>query len=186
MKILIYLAISLFAAMTVAGQGTGVQTVQSVDLDRYSGKWYEVARYPNKFQKDCIGNVTATYSRQPNGRIEVLNECLKSGGKLNSAKGEAKIVDTATNAKLKVRFAPKFLSAFGFVWGDYWVLDLGADYEYAVVGDPKREYLWILGRNAEMSDSVYQEILKRIESQGFDPGKLNKTQQGLSSAPVTD
>jgi apolipoprotein D and lipocalin family protein len=186
MKILIYLTILVVAAMNLAAQETNVRTVPSVDLDRYSGKWFEVARYPNKFQKDCIGNVAATYSRQPNGRIAVLNECLKSGGKLKSAKGEAKIVDTATNAKLKVRFAPKFLSAFGFVWGDYWVLDLGPEYEYAVVGDPSREYLWILSRNAEMSDSVYQDILRRVEAQGFDSGKLNKTPQGLSSAPATD
>lgn len=186
MKILIYLTILLFAALTVAAQGTGVRTVPSVDLDRYAGKWFEVARYPNKFQKDCIGNVTANYSRQTNGRIQVLNECLKSAGKLKSAKGEAKIVDTTTNAKLKVRFAPSFLSAFGFVWGDYWVLDLGSEYEYAVVGDPKREYLWILSRNAEISDPVYQEILRGVEAQGFEPGKLNKTQQGLSSAPATD
>jgi len=186
MKILIYLTILLFAAMNLAAQETSVRTVPSVDLERYSGKWFEIARYPNKFQKDCIGNVTATYSRQPNGRIEVLNECIKSGGKLKSAKGEAKIVNKATNAKLKVRFAPKFLSAFGFVWGDYWVLDLGPEYGYAVVGDPSREYLWILSRNAEISDSAYQDILRRVEAQGFDSGKLNKTPQGLSSAPVTD
>lgn len=162
-------------------QNTELRTVPAVDLDRYAGRWYEIARYPNKFQKQCVGNVTATYTRKPNGRIEVLNECVKKNGLVDSAKGEAKIVDESSNAKLKVRFAPKFLSIFGFVWGDYWIIDLGSKYEYAVVGSPDRDYLWILSRDKELSDAVYQNILRRVETQGFEPGKLIKTSQKVET-----
>ena len=148
-----------------------------VDLQRYSGRWYEIARYPNKFQKQCVGNTTATYTVKEKGRIEVLNECLTKDGTVDTAKGEAKIVENANNAKLKVRFAPAFLSAFGFVWGDYWVIDLGPGYEYSVVGDPKREYLWILSRTPELPEPTYQAILRRVQDFGFNPGKLEKTPQ---------
>ena len=180
MKILTGLFLVLLSNIFVGAQASATQpvrTVPSVDLNRYSGKWYEIARYPNKFQKQCVGNVTANYTVKQNGKLEVLNGCLKKDGLLNSARAEAKIADKATNAKLKVRFAPSFLSVFGFVWADYWIVDLGRDYEYAVVADPKREYLWILSRDAEMKESLYQDILRKVEKQGFEPGKLVKTRQ---------
>jgi apolipoprotein D and lipocalin family protein len=154
-----------------------VRTVPSVDLNRYSGKWYEIARYPNRFQEQCVENTTATYTIKEAGKLEVLNQCVKKGGELNAAKGAAKIVDKSSNAKLKVRFAPSFLSVFGFVWGDYWVIDLGRDYEYSVVGDPGRKYLWILSREPSINESAYREIIRRVEEQGFDPSKLIKTPQ---------
>ena len=158
-----------------------VRTVPSVDLNRYSGKWYEIARYPNKFQKQCVGNTIANYTVKQDGKLEVVNECLKKDGLVDSAKADAKVADKASNAKLKVRFAPGFLSVFDFVWADYWIIDLGTGYEYAVVADPKREYLWVLSREAEMSDSVYQEIMRRIEKQGFQPSKLIKTRQNAQT-----
>jgi apolipoprotein D and lipocalin family protein len=161
------------------------QTVAAVDLKRYVGKWYEIARFPNKFQKHCVGNTTATYSAKASGRLEVVNQCLKQDGTDDIAKGEARIVDTRTNAKLKVRFAPKALSFLSFVWGDYWVLELGPDYEYAAVGDPKREYLWILSRKPEMDAAQYQNILRRLESKGFDPARLQKTSQKVESLKGT-
>jgi apolipoprotein D and lipocalin family protein len=154
-----------------------LKTVPSVDLRRYSGKWYEIARYPNRFQKQCVGNTTANYTIKTDGKIEVLNECLTKDGTVDAAKGEAKIADKVNNTKLKVRFAPSFLSAFGFVWGDYWVVDLGRNYEYSVVGDPKREYLWILSRTPQLPEPTYQAILRRVEDLGFNPGKLEKTPQ---------
>ncbi|MEP7213926.1 MAG: lipocalin family protein [Acidobacteriota bacterium] len=177
--ILITISLLIFTSLSKAqnGKPAPLATVPSVDLKRYSGKWYEIARYPNRFQKQCLGNTAATYTTKPNGKIEVLNECLAKDGIVDSAKGEAKVVDKATNAKLKVRFAPSFLSAFGFVWGDYWVIDLGKNYEYSVVGDPKREYLWILSRTSELPEPVYQGILRRVQDLGFNPGKLEKTPQ---------
>jgi len=177
--ILTAFSLLIFASFSLAQDGKpgALTTVPTVDLKRYSGKWYEIARYPNRFQKQCVGNTTATYTIKPDGKLEVLNECLTKDGTVDSAKGEAKVADKATNTKLKVRFAPSFLSSFGFVWGDYWVIDLGQSYEYSVVGDPKREYLWVLSRTPELSEPVYQNILRRVQVLGFNPGKLEKTPQ---------
>lgn len=154
-----------------------VTTVGSVDLSRYAGKWYEIGKYPNRFQKKCVGNTSADYKLKPNGRIEVRNECLLKDGKVDVAIGEAKIADKTTNAKLKVRFAPGALSFLPFVWGDYWIIDLDSDYKYVAVGEPKREYFWILSRTPTLDDATYQAILRRAEAMGFDPAKVEKTPQ---------
>ena len=114
-----------------------VTAVASVDLNRYSGKWYEIARYSNKSQKNCIGNTTTVYTLKQEGKIDVLNECLKKDGTVIDAKGEAKIVDKATNAKLEMRYAPGFWLFYQRVWDDYWIIDLDEKYQYAAVGDPK-------------------------------------------------
>ena len=158
-----------------------VLTVPSVDLNKYSGTWYEIAKYPNKFQKDCVGNTTATYTLKGEGKIEVLNRCLEKDGTVKDAKGSGKVEDERTKAKLKVRFAPGFLSFLSAVWGDYWVIDLAPDYSYSVIGTPDREYFWILSRTPELTDSVYQDILRRAEQQGFVPGKVVKTPQGVET-----
>lgn len=156
-----------------------VRTVPSVDLNKYSGVWYEIAKYPNKFQKDCVGNTTATYTLKGEAKLEVLNRCLKKDGTTNDAKAAGKVDDKKTNAKLKVRFAPGFTSFLPMVWADYWVIDLADDYSYSVVGTPDRKYFWILSRKAEMDDATYQAILRRAEGQGFVPAKVVKTPQGL-------
>lgn len=158
---------------------TQVKAVAAVDLTRYAGKWFEIARYPNKFQKNCVGNVTAEYAMKGGNKIEVLNSCLIENGKIDKAKGEGKISDKISNAKLEVRFAPGFLSFLNGVWGDYWIIDLDPNYQYAAVGDPKREYLWILSREPKMNDATYQNLLRRIEAMNFNPGKLVKTPQGV-------
>lgn len=162
-----------------------VKTVSSVDLKRYSGKWFEIAKLPNKFQKKCAGNVTADYSLMADGKIEVINSCLTKDGKSDNAKGEAKVVDKQTNAKLEVRFAPAVLSFIPQVWGDYWIIDLDKDYRYAVVGDPKQKYLWILSRTPQMDDTTYQSILRNIEKMGYDPNKLVKTPQKVETLKGT-
>ena len=154
-------------------------TVSKVDLKRYTGKWFEIARYPNKFQKKCAGNTSAHYTIKNDGKLEVINECLQNDGTINKAKGEAKIVDKTTNAKLEVRFAPSFLSFIPAVWGDYWIIDLDEKYQYAAIGDPKREYLWILSRTPKLGDATYQNILRRVEKMGYKPGKLVKTPQNV-------
>ncbi|MBK7705548.1 MAG: lipocalin family protein [Acidobacteria bacterium] len=167
----------LISASVGASAQTELKTVPSVDLKRYSGKWFEIARYPNRFQKQCVGNVSATYTQKSNGRIEVLNECLLKNGKINRAKGDAKIVDGSGNSKLKVRFAPAFLSFIPAVWGDYWIIELDPDYKFVVIGEPKREYFWILSRESKMDDATYQGILGRAKTMGFDPAKVVKTEQ---------
>lgn len=153
-------------------QQSGLQVVSHIDINRYAGTWYEIARYPNRFQKGCVGT-TATYTLREDGKIDVLNQCRENtlDGKLLSAKGTAKVVDAKTNAKLKVTFFWPF-------YGHYWVIDLGEHYEYAVVGHPDRKYLWILCRTPEMEETLYSQILGRIKQQGYDLSKLMKTLQG--------
>ncbi len=167
--------------LTAEAQNAALPTVPKVDLKRYAGKWFEIARYPNKFQEKCAGNTTATYTIKNNGKLEVLNECLKKNGVTDKAKGDAKIIDKNTNAKLEVRFAPAFLSFIPAVWGDYWIIDLDDEYKYAAVGDPERKYLWILSRTPELDDTTYQNILRRVEKLGFNPGKLDKTPQNVQA-----
>jgi apolipoprotein D and lipocalin family protein len=173
-------SIVLFVALAAFGQNgppPGIKTVAKVDLQRYTGKWYEIAKYPNRFQKQCVGNTTANYTLKPNGRIEVRNECMLKNGTTEKAVGEAKIVDKKTNAKLKVRFAPSALSFLPFVWGDYWIIDLDENYGYVAVGEPKREYFWILSRRSTMDDATFQNILRRAEAMGFNPAKVEKSPQ---------
>ncbi len=175
---LVSLIAILLVASSVFGQANSdLKTVSSVDLKKYVGKWYEIAKYPNRFQKKCLAETSAVYTQKSNGRIEVLNSCRVKNGKMDAAKGEAKIIDTATNAKLKVRFAPGFLSFIPFVWGDYWIIDLDANYNYAVVGSPSRDYLWILSRTPEIDANTYQDILQKIKLNGFEVNILEKTKQ---------
>ena len=146
-------------------------TVSRVDLNRYLGKWYEIASYPAWFQKECTGS-TAEYTFLPDGRIGVINRCFKRSldGPLKESTGKAEIVDPNTNARLKVCFFWPFK-------GDYWIIDLDDDYQWAVVGVPSRKYLWILSRTPILDDAVYQGILNRLVSQGYDPNRLRLTPQ---------
>ena len=148
-----------------------LKTVDKVDLTRYMGTWYEIARYTQSFEKGLVA-VTATYSVLPDGKVRVLNQGHQKtiNGKLKTAIGKARVVDTSTNAKLKVTFFWPFS-------GDYWVIDLGSNYEYAVVGHPSRKYLWVLSRTPVMNESVYNGILDRIKAQGYDVSKLEKIPQ---------
>lgn len=177
---LLLLAFS-FAAFGQDVRSAGLEPVKNFDLNKYVGKWFEIAAIPNKFQKACVGNVTATYTAKSSGDLEVVNDCVEKSGKIKSAKGEGKLVDKTGAAKLKVRFAPGFLSFLNAVWGDYWVIDLGPEYDYAVIGEPKRRYLWILSRDPEMSDALYQQILRRVEAKGYNPAMLVKTPQNMET-----
>jgi len=161
------------------GNPAPLQVVPSVDLVRYCGTWYEIARLPNRFQKDCAGNVTATYTLLDDGTVKVVNRCRKADGEVAEAEGKARRRSDADPAsKLEVRFAPSWLSIFPFVWGNYWIIDLAPDYSYAVIGEPSREYLWILSRTPALGSDVYAGILERIRNQGYDPAALVMTHQG--------
>ncbi len=153
-----------------------VSVVPSVDLDRYQGTWYEIARLPNGFQKKCVCCVTASYAVTAPGRISVVNECRLADGRISRAEGVAKVADPkGPTSKLKVRFAPRILSFLPFVWGDYWILDLADDYSYALVGDPGRKYLWILARQPTLADETYQALVRKAASQGFAAERLERT-----------
>jgi apolipoprotein D and lipocalin family protein len=153
------------------------RTVDSVDLARYAGLWYEIARYPNRFQRQCAGEVTATYSLSGKGKLKVVNACRKIDGTLERSEATARVVDKRTNAKLKVSF-------FWLIPGDYWILDLGGDYEYAVVGEPTRRYLWILSRTPQIAETKYHEIITRLEARGFDTAKMVRTRQQTGKPAV--
>lgn len=177
MKYFLLIAMLGMTAVGAFAQKNEPQTVDRVDLNRYAGRWYEIARYPNRFEKKCARNVTAEYVLKPKGRIQVINTCEKASGEKNIAEGEAKIDDKVTNSKLKVRFAPSFISWLPMVWGEYWILDLDKDYRYAVVGDSGRDYFWILSREPKMSERLYAELLQKAKAQGFDPGRVVRTEQ---------
>ena len=161
----------MFGCTTTAKDKPPLTVVDRVDLERYLGKWYEIASYPAWFQKGCTGS-TAEYSLLPDGKIQVVNRCRKNGldGPLKESKGKAEVADTATNAKLKVWFFWPFK-------GNYWIIDLNPDYQWAVVGEPSRKYLWILSRMPTMDETVYQEILGRLPQKGYDPARLHRTAQ---------
>jgi apolipoprotein D and lipocalin family protein len=148
-----------------------LRTVEHVDVERYMGTWFEIAKLPQRFEKGLVG-ITATYTLLPDGKVSVLNSGYKEdfNGKLKTIKGKAWVVDTATNAKLKVSFFWPFA-------GNYWIIELGKDYEYAIVGDESRKYLWILSRKPQMEVALYNELLKRAQDRGFDISKLEKVPQ---------
>ncbi len=165
------LGVVLVGAVAIArAERAPLTTVQKVDLKRYTGRWYEIAKYANRFERQCERDVTATYDIRPDGKISVVNACYTKEGKLSRSSGWAKVADTNTSAKLKVTFFWPF-------FGDYWIIDLGANYEYAVIGEPGRKYLWILSRTAKMDDKVYAEITARLAAQGYDASKLERMKQ---------
>lgn len=169
------ITISFFFLLSCTSQkkqaALSLEVVPFVDLTRYTGLWYEISRYPHRFQEGCVGS-RATYTLRSDGRIAVLNECYEGSfsGKLRNAEGTAKVVDTKSNAKLRVSFFWPFS-------GDYWIIELGKEYEYAVVGHPDRTYLWILSRTKKMDEKLYREILERLEAKGYDTAKLIRTPQ---------
>lgn len=174
--------LATLSSFAQSGSTAPVKAVGKVDLNKYAGEWYEIAKYPNKFQDQCVGNTTATYRLKGGGKLDVFNRCLKKDGTIDDAKGAGKInKDDPGNAKLKVRFAPGFISWLPQVWADYWVIDLADDYSYSVVGTPDRKYFWILARKPQMDDATYRSILRRAEQQGFQPAKVVRTPQGLES-----
>lgn len=167
----------LLAGAAMSALSQEVETVAAVDLTRYTGKWYEIARFPNSFQNKCIGNVTAQYHARADGKIDVVNRCKVEGGTFDEEDGLARIVPDSGNARLEVRFAPAWLSWISLVWGDYWIIDLDADYTVATVGTPARDYLWILSRTPTLSAAQYEAAVNHATRQGFDTAKLVKTAQ---------
>ena len=162
---------SLILAATTASSASEVPVVPAVDLKRYAGKWYDIARFPTRFQKACASDVTADYTLKSDGGIEVLNACKEAGGKLKQAKGSAKLANkSGPNSKLKVTFFWPF-------YGDYWIINLDPDYKWAVVGAPGRDYLWILSRTPQISEELYQKLSDDAKQKGFDTAKLVRTKQ---------
>ena len=167
------MAATLSACATLSSMPVGNRNVplpaKTVEIDRYLGRWYELYRYDAPFQKGCEA-VSADYSRNADGSIRVVNICRKGrvDGPVKTATGRAKIVDPATGAKLKVSF-------FGPFYGDYWVLDHDDDYQWSIVGEPSGSYLWILSRQADLSDDRKAMLRQRVKELGYDWSMVRQT-----------
>jgi len=157
-------AASLWACRSTELTSNPLPTVAKVEVDRYLGTWVQQALIPNRFQAMCVRNTTATYARDGAG-LSVLNRCTDADNKPVEAKGVAKIVEDSNNAKLRVSFFRPF-------YGDYWVLALDPDYQWVLVGEPKREFGWVLSRNAQLSDATYNTILDKAVALGYDKARF--------------
>ena len=164
-------------AQTQSPSAPPLRAIESLDVPRYMGRWYEIAKFPNWFQRQCVGATVATYSLRPDGQVQVLNECRRQNGQMEQALGQARQLGPATSARLQVRFAPQWLSLLPFVWGDYWVIDLDERYELVAVSEPKREYLWVLSRTPVVDEVRYAALLTRLAAQGLDVSRLESTPQ---------
>jgi apolipoprotein D and lipocalin family protein len=178
------LAAALLLAALALGCGTTgpeLRTVDAVDLERYQGRWYEIASFPQRFQEGCVAT-RATYTLEPEGEVRVLNECREEtlDGEWRRIEGRAWVEDPAdSSAKLLVQFFWPFRGA-------YWVIELDPDYRTAVVGHPSRDYLWILSRTPQMDPAVYDALLQRIEGHGFDLTRLRRTPQPTTAGAAVD
>jgi apolipoprotein D and lipocalin family protein len=154
-----------------------LHTVASVDLGRYAGTWYEIARLPMWFQRHCVDS-KAVYALRSDGRVGVHNECVTDGGGLDTAEGVATVVDTQTNARLMVVFDNWFARLFGSSReGNYWILDLDPDYRTALVGTPDRRYLWILAREPRIDADNYQRLVQLARKFGYPVERLIRDQR---------
>lgn len=162
-------------ARTVRGKAPP-EAAARVDLTRYTGRWYEVARLPTSNQKKCVGDVSATYSFDADkGRI--MNRCRMRDGTTQSVIGVARVVRASYGAKLKISFAPRWLRALPWVWADYWILRIDPDYQAALVGTPDRDQLWLLSRTPRITDARYSWLLDGAKAQGYDTSRLIVTSQ---------
>lgn len=179
MKLLVTLAIAMLVSFGAAAKDIEppLEPVATLDVPRYMGTWYEIAKFPNSFQKKCVGSTRAEYSLQPDGTVQVVNSCKVASGATEQAVGTARQIGAATSPKLEVRFAPAWLSFLPMVWGDYWVIDIDPDYALVAVSEPRREYLWVLSRTPQVDQRRYQELLGRLAGRGFDATKLEVTKQ---------
>jgi apolipoprotein D and lipocalin family protein len=155
-----------------------LQTIASLEVPRYMGTWFEIAKYPNRFQKQCVRNTSAEYSLQKDGTVKVLNRCQLATGDMEEAQGQARQLGGVKSPKLEVRFAPAWLSWLPMVWGKYWVIDLDPEYQLVAVSEPSREYLWVLARTPQVNQAKYDALLQRLKAKGFDLSKLELSPQG--------
>lgn len=163
------------SSLSLFAQQAPPKTVDYVDLKKYAGLWYEIAKIPNSFQDHCIKGTKAKYNLTSDGEIEVINSCIDENGEVDDADGIARIIDKKTNAKLEV----SFVSFFGWrpFWGDYWIIGLDENYQWAIVGTPNRKYGWILARTPKLSNDVMEKINQILVDQGYDPKKFEMSKQ---------
>lgn len=169
---LLNLGLLCLALSATAQPSAPLTPIATLDVPRYMGTWYEVAKYPAWFQRRCVGSTSAQYSLRQDGRVQVINRCKMANGEWNEALGVARQLGGATSAQLKVRFAPDWLSFVPLVWGDYWVIALDPQYQWSIVSEPSRQYLWILSRTPTLPRATYEQLLQQLGSMGFDLQKI--------------
>lgn len=172
MKIIILFA---FLNISIFAQQQPLKTVDYVDIKKYIGLWYEIAKIPNRFQSQCVKGTTAKYSLKDNGEIEVINLCIDEDSETDKTEGIARIVDKKSNAKLEV----SFFSILGWrpIWGDYWIIGLDENYQWAIVGTPSRKYGWILSRTPKLDQSTLDKIFSILKDQSYNPKDFEISKQ---------
>jgi apolipoprotein D and lipocalin family protein len=164
------------SASALSGAEAPLRVVSSIDLKKYAGKWYEIARLPTGVDANCASDVVFHYAARPDGRMNVIHQCKRADGSVAQARGILRKAGTKKNdAVLQVRFAPAILSFMPNVWRDYWIIGIGPDYTWAVVGGPSRQSLWVLSRTPVMSDSSFEQAIEIAKGNGFDTSGLVKT-----------
>jgi len=179
MKIFFYIA-TVAALAGCASSDPALPTQANVDVNKYTGTWYEQARLPNRFQRDCVSDVRADYRLLPGNTIDVVNQCKQKDGGVKIAQAEGRLAANATApdfSKLQVRFAPKWTSWLPMVWGDYWIMKIHGDYKYSLVGTPNRQFLWVLSREKQADQRVVNELLAYAASHGFAVQDMTRTPQ---------
>lgn len=182
MKISAWIAGAFLLGTTAWGQAPApahgpppLRAITELSVERYMGRWYEIAKLPNWFQRQCVSDTSAQYSLLPQGGVQVLNQCRRPNGEMDQALGLAQQQGGPSSPKLKVRFAPAWLSFVPWVWGDYWVVDLDPAYELVAVSEPRREYLWVLSRTPTVEPTRYAALLARLSAMGLPVDKLETT-----------
>ncbi|OFZ53498.1 MAG: hypothetical protein A2428_11180 [Bdellovibrionales bacterium RIFOXYC1_FULL_54_43] len=170
-RVLIAMLVGGFCMSAFADEKPPLETVPKVDIARYVGLWYEIARLPNWFQEGCLES-RAEYTALEKGKIKVVNSCRKKDGKEASVEGIAWIEDPVSNARLTVSFVPSWLRWTGIGKGDYWIIDLSPEYQWVVVSEPERRHLWILARKPALESAVFDAITKKLRERGFDLATL--------------
>ena len=170
-------ALFLVAILALPARATEVTSVETLDITRYAGQWHEIARLPMFFQRKCASETTAQYTLRDDDLVGVKNRCRNKDGDIDEVEGVARR-DPDHPGRLEVRFAPDWLSWLPLTWADYWVIALDPDYQWAVVGEPGREYLWILSRTPDMSKAQFEELKAQATAMGYELDTL------IVSAPL--
>lgn len=167
----------MLLALPAQSQTRVPMAVAQVDVDRYMGQWYEIARLPNHLERDCARDVVSVYERRSESAIRVTYECRHADGEAQHTRGVARIRDMASHAKLELRFAPLALAWWPFVWDDWWILEIAPDNSHMMLGDPSRQTLWIFARRPALDNAVYENLVAQAAAQGYDTRRLVRTPQ---------
>jgi apolipoprotein D and lipocalin family protein len=176
-RIAAILALVATAASVAAAEATALQSLPALSVPPYMGRWYQVALYPNRFQRQCVSDTTAEYRRRADGAVDVMNRCRLADGRIDEAAGLARPTgrlegDRVVPAQLEVSFLPVWLRWLPVGWGSYWVIQLADDGRYAVVAEPSRQYLWVLSRTPQLVPADDSAIRSKLVEQGFDLQRL--------------